>query len=169
MRKCSIKHRTFCHRESLRDPASILSFGIIQNKNLYVVQFQSRNFLIPFNIENAAQSFTKCQYGKFAKGPAKGPVSDAYGKNAAKTAASYPWFKGATKRPPPDEWGREGGRWVETASSSAEPSWEYRRPVGYQEGDWREDGQSKGDRWSPSWAAKGWADYRTDKGYGYGW
>ena len=49
MKKWLTKHQTFSHRESLRDPASILSFGIIQNKKLHVVQFQSRNFWIPFN------------------------------------------------------------------------------------------------------------------------
>ena len=57
---------------------------------------------------------------------------------------------------------------TEAASSSAEPSWEYRRPAGYQENDWREDAQTKGGSWSPSWTSKGWVDFRTDKGY-YAW
>ena len=116
----------------------------------------------PTAFDNVAQSVMTGQFGKFTKKPAKGPTPDDNGKNAAKTAASYPWFKGATKSSPPDEWGKKGGRWIETASSSAEPSWEYCRPIGYQEGDWREDGQSKGERWSPRWAVKGWVDYRAD-------
>ena len=110
----------------------------------------------------------KGQYGKSTKSPPKGPITDVYGKTAGKTALSYPAYKGVTKEGPPSDWGKKGGRWVETASSSVEPSWEYRRPVGYQEGVWQEDGQPKGDRWSPSWSTKGWVDYRTDKGY-YAW
>ena len=123
----------------------------------------------PSAFENAAQSVTKGHYGKFTKNPAKGPMPDSYGKNAAKTAASYSWFKGAANSSPPDDWGKKGGQWVETASPSAEPSREYRRPVGYQEGGWHGDGQSRGNTWSPSWAGKGRVDFRADKGCGYGW
>ena len=122
----------------------------------------------PTAFENAAQSVMRGLYGKFTKGPSKGPTPDAFGENAGKTAVSYPVYKGAAKSCPTDDWGKKGGRWVETASSSVEPSWEYRRPIGYQEGDWQDDGQTKGDRWPPSWAAKGWVDYRPDKGY-YSW
>ena len=123
----------------------------------------------PTAFENVAQSVMKGYYGKTAKSPPKGPTSDAFGKDAAKTAVPYPAFKGEVKGTSTDEWGKKGGRWVETASSSVEPSWEYRRPIGYQEGAWQEDGHFKGEnRWSPSWSAKGWVAYRSDKGY-YSW
>ena len=122
----------------------------------------------PTTFENVAQSVVKGYYGKPTKSSPKGPPTDGSGKYGGKTAASYPAYKGATKGGPTTEWGKKGGQWVEAASSSAEPSWEYRRTVGYQENDWHEDAQVKGDGWSPSWATKGWVDYRTDKGY-YTW
>ena len=123
----------------------------------------------PTAFENVAQSVMKGHYGKNTKSPPKGPPSDAVGKDAAKTAVPYPVFKGEVKGPSTDEWGKKGGRWFETASSPVQPSWEYRRPIGYQEGAWQEDGQYKSEsRWSPSWTAKGWVDYRSDKGY-YSW
>ena len=132
----------------------------------------------PTAFENVAQAVMKGHYGK-TKSPPKGPSSDVLGKDAGKTAVSYPAYKGDAKGAPTDEWGKKGastdewgkkgGRWIETASSSVEPSWEYRRPVGYQEGAWQEDAQFKGEnRWSPSWTAKGWVDFRSDKGY-YSW
>ena len=123
----------------------------------------------PAAFENAAQSIAKGMYGKAFKKPAKGPTTDDQAKNATKPAVSNPWLKGTTKSPSPDEWGKKGGRWIERASSQVEPSWEYQRPVGYQDNQWREECQPKGGKWSPSWAVKGWVDYRADKGYGYGW
>ena len=122
----------------------------------------------PTAFENVAQSIAKGFYGKSTKGPPKGPTTDASGKYAGKTAASYPAYKSATKGSPAPDWGKKGGQWVETASSSVEPSWEYRRPDGYQVNDWHEDDQTKGAGWSPSWTSKGWVDFRTDKGY-YAW
>ena len=122
----------------------------------------------PVAFENVAQSVVKGYYGKPSKSSPKGPPADASGKYGGKTAVSYPAYKGFTKGGPTPEWGKKGGQWVEAASSSAEPSWEYRRPVGYQENGWQEESQMKGEGWSPSWASKGWIDYRSDKGY-YAW
>ena len=145
----------------------------------------------PTVFENIAQSVVKGLYGKYSKKPGKGTTQDDQGKSAAKGPASDQWTttkgpatdqgtkgagsssdqwtKGTGKATPPDEWSKGGGgRWYEAAPSSLEFRWEYQQPVTYVENDWHED-YSKGGKWSPSWAQKGWTDYRTDKGTGYKW